>query len=122
MSVVDEYLETLNGPDKVVIEYMYAMVRKMAPSAIEELSYAMPSFTYNGRGLVAVMANKSFLSLYPFAAVETLGLDLSAFECTIGSIHFSADKPIPDDLLRSIITARMRQIDSGVKPKRAAER
>lgn len=112
MSVIDDYLAQLNGPEKSTVEHMYGIVRQLVPDATEELSYAMPAFKYKGKSLVAIMANKNFLSLYPFGAVNKLGLDVSAFECTDGSIHFSVDKPISDDLLRQIITARMKQIDA----------
>lgn len=112
MSVIDDYLASLSGPAKTTIEHMYGIVRKMVPNATEELSYAMPAFKYKGKGLVAIMSNKEFLSLYPFGAVDRLGVDVSAYERTSGSIHFSADKPIPDDLLRQIVTARMQQIDT----------
>lgn len=111
MTVIDSYLETLSEPEKQTVTHMYGIVRQIVPSATEELSYAMPAFKYKGKGLVAVIANENFLSLYPFEAVERLGLDLSAYECTSGSIHFSIGNPIPDELLRDIITARMRQID-----------
>lgn len=114
MSVIDEYLASLSGREKATIEHMYGVVRQMVPEAAEELSYAMPAFKYKGKGLVAVMSNKNFLSLYPFGAVDKLGIDLSTFECTSGSIHFSADKPIADNLLREIITARLRQIDGSI--------
>ena len=110
MTVVDEYLASLNGPEKETIQHMYGVIRQAIPNVTEELSYRMPAFKYKGKAVVAVMANKHFLSLYPFGAVEKLDLDLSGFECTSGSIHFSADKPISDDLLRQIVTARLRQI------------
>jgi uncharacterized protein YdhG (YjbR/CyaY superfamily) len=90
---------------------MYAVVRELVPNVTEELSYAMPAFKYKGKGLVAIMSNKNFLSLYPFGAVEKLGLDLSAYEQTSGSVHFSTTNPISDELLQKIIAARMRQID-----------
>jgi uncharacterized protein YdhG (YjbR/CyaY superfamily) len=112
MSVIDEYLHNLSGQEKAVVQHMYALVRQMVPSATEELSYAMPAFKYKGKGLVAIMANKNFLSLYPFGSVQRLGLDLSAYQCTSGSIHFSVNKPIPDELLRQVITARQQQIDT----------
>jgi len=112
MSVVDDYLETLSGPDKQTVAHMYDVVRQMVPSATEELSYAMPAFKYKGRGLVAIMVNKDFLSLYPFGAIEKLGLDLSAYEGTTGSIHFRVNKPVSDELLKQIIAARVRQIDA----------
>lgn|ERR1700689_3415423 len=109
MSVIDDYLVTLSEPAKTTISHMYGIVRDIVPDATEEMSYAMPAFKCKGKSLVAIMANKKFLSLYPFCALDKLGLDLSEFECTSGSIHFSAKKPISDDLLRKIITARMKQ-------------
>jgi uncharacterized protein YdhG (YjbR/CyaY superfamily) len=110
MTVIDEYLAGMGGKEKQVIEHMYMIVREMVPDATEELNYAMPAFKYKGKGLVAIMANKEFFSLYPFGNVENLGLDLSEFECTTGSIHFSAEHPVSDSLLREIIEARLRQI------------
>jgi len=110
MSVIDDYVDTLRGPERVVLQRMYVLVRQLVPDATEELSYAMPAFKYKGKGLVAIMANKNFLSLYPFGAVDNLGLDLSAFETTSGSIHFTLEHPISDELLRQIINARLGQI------------
>lgn len=111
MSVVDDYLASLKGNEKNIVEHMYSVVRQMVPDAAEELSYAMPAFKYRGRGLVAIMVNKNFLSLYPFCSIKRLEVDVSAFEHTTGSIHFSQDKPLPDDLLKAIIEARKQQID-----------
>jgi len=110
MSVIDDYLETLSGPEKQTIAHMYALVRHWVPTATEELSYGMPAFTYEGKGLISVMSNKDFLSLYPFCAVGRLGIDLDAYEKTSGSIHFSVDKPLPDELLQRIVQARQQII------------
>ena len=112
MGVVDEYIASLEKPAKEIISHMYEVAQQVLPDATQEMSYAMPSLKYKSKSLIAIMANKNFLSLYPFGGVEKLGLDLSAYECTRGSIHFSKDKPIPDDLLRNIVTTRVRQIES----------
>lgn len=111
MSVVDDYLAILNDPQRSIIQHMYTVVRQTVPATTAELSYAMPSLKYKGKSLVAIMANKNFLSLYPFGAVEKLGVDASAFEQTSGSIHFTPDKPINDELLKLIVLARKRQIE-----------
>jgi len=110
MSVIDGYVADLSGVEKELVAHMYGLVRKVVPDATEELSYAMPAFKYKGKGLVAIMANKKHLSLYPFCAVEKLGLDLSKFERTSGSIHFTKEQPITDELLMQIIQSRLRQI------------
>ena len=112
MTVIDNYLVGLNEPEKSVVKHMYSIVRKIVPGATEELSYAMPAFKYKGKGLVAIMVNKEFMSLYPFGSVDRLGVNVAAYECTSGSIHFSVDKPITDKLLKQIVVARMRQIDA----------
>lgn len=113
MSVIDEYLASLTGPEKATVAHIYGVVRKLVPEAVAARSYGMPALKYKGKGLVAVMANKRFLSLYPFQAVDKLNLDLGAFECTSGSIHFSVEHAIPDELLQSIIRTRMEEIDRG---------
>lgn len=111
MSVIDDYLASLNGSAKATITHMYDIVREMVPDAAEEMSYAMPAFKYKGKSLVAIMVNKNFLSLYPFCGLSRLGLDLSNYETTTGSIHFTSENPIPDELLRQIIAARLEQIE-----------
>ncbi len=110
MTVIDEYLETLTGQEKQILAHMYKVVRATIPDATEELSYNMPSFKWQGKGVIAIMSNKKFLSIYPFCNVERLGLDLSAYEGTKGSIHFSVEHPVPDELLTIIIAARQQQI------------
>ncbi len=110
MTVVDDYISTLDGAERETVASMYALVRQLVPDVTEELSYAMPAFKYQGKGLVAIIVNKQFMSLYPFGAVERLGVDLSGFECTSGSIHFTAENPISDELLQRIIVARVKQI------------
>lgn len=110
MSAIDDYLTGLSGAQKATIEHMYGVVRKVVPDTTEGFSYAMPCLKYRGKALVAIIANKNFLSLYPFGSIEKLGIELPDFELTSGSIHFTSDKPIPDDLLKAIVEARKRQI------------
>ena len=111
MSVIDDYLASLSGADKVTINHMYDVVRRQVPDTTEGLSYSMPALKYKGKPLVAIMANNKFLSLYPFGSIKRLGVDLLAFEQTSGSVHFTSDKPISDELLQAIIEARKRQIE-----------
>lgn len=110
MSVVDTYLDSLTGPEHDVLSHMYGVVRQAIPDATEELSYNMPTFKWQGKGVVSILSNKDFLSLYPFCNHDTLGIDLSMFETTKGSIHFTLEHPLSDEMLRKIIAARMAMI------------
>lgn len=110
MTVIDEYLAGLSSPEKEILEHMYAIVRAEVPDASEEIYYAAPSFKYKGEGLIAIVVQKKFISLYPFCGLERLGIDFSGFETTSGSLHFTAEKPVLDGLLRQIIAARVSLI------------
>lgn len=107
---VDEYIATLKGLKQTTVRRMYDLAIQLVPEAEQAIYYGMPCLKYNGKGLMSVMSTKKFLSLYPFEAVERLGLDLSAFETTSGSIHFSPERPLPDSLLKAIVMGRLQQI------------
>ena len=109
---VDEYIASLGDAERAVIAHIYDLASELVPTAEQGVSYGMPCLKFNGKGLVSVMVTKKFLSLYPFSGLEAvIGKDeLAGFETTTGSIHFSADHPIPDALLRKIITARADRI------------
>lgn len=110
MSVINEYLATLDEPKKALLAHMYDVVRDTIAETSEEVSYGMPAFKWRGKGVVAILANKDFCSLYPFCNLDRLGLSIDGFETTKGSIHFSQEHPIPDTLLIEILQARQQQI------------
>jgi uncharacterized protein YdhG (YjbR/CyaY superfamily) len=112
MSVVDEYLAMLSGKQKQVAQHMYDVARALTPGVKEEFKYNLPTLTYKGKGVASIMANRDFMSYYPFCNHETLGVDVSAYQTTKGSIHFSASKPLPDGLIAQLVTARLAQIDA----------
>ncbi|MCL2612376.1 MAG: DUF1801 domain-containing protein [Nocardioidaceae bacterium] len=117
MGDVADFLATLDGSDLVALEHVYAVAREVVPAAEEGTSYAMPSLLHHGKGLVSVARAKRFLSLYPFSGrvVAELRDELAGFETTKGSIHFSAARPIPDDVLRRIIETRRDEIEASLR-------
>jgi uncharacterized protein YdhG (YjbR/CyaY superfamily) len=110
MSVIDDYLASLSGPEKQLLGHMYAIVREVVPEATEETSYAMPAFKYHGEAVASIFVRDRFISLYPFCGIARLGLDLGTYETTSGSIHFTVEHPLSDELLKQIIIARVRLI------------
>lgn len=114
MGVVESYLSSVDGADGAALRRVYAVAREVVPEAEEGLSYAMAALVHRQKGLVAAVKAKRFLSLYPYSGQVIAGLqaDLAEFETTPGSIHFSADHPLPDDLVRRIVRARRAEIDA----------
>lgn len=79
----------------------------------------MPSFLYRGHSLVSFIVRKKHFSLYPFSGkvIEKLKADLTGFAVTTGSIHFTVENTINDNLLHMIVEARMHEIDSKFSAK-----
>lgn len=114
MGTVADYLDTIDGADRAALERIYAVARELVPEAEEGTSYGMPALVYRGKGLVSSLSTKKFLSLYPFSAgvVAEVADDLDGFDTTKGSIHFAADHPLPDAVVRRLIESRRAEIDA----------
>jgi uncharacterized protein YdhG (YjbR/CyaY superfamily) len=113
VGAVTEYLSTVGGADGAALQRVYEVAHELVPEAEEGTSYGMAALLYRGKGLVATLQAKKFLSLYPFsgAVVASVADDLAGFETTSGSIHYSAEHQLPDDVLRRVIEARRAEID-----------
>ena len=81
----------------------------------EGKSYGMPAFTYAGRPLLGFRAAKQHLSIYPFspAAVEAVKDRLDGFGLAKGTIRFTPDRPVPEDVLVDIVRFRREEITAG---------
>ena len=113
MGAVGDYLESIEGTDRAALERVYTIAREVVPGAEEGTSYAMAALLHRGKGLIGTVRTKRFLSLYPFsgAVLALLREELGDFECTSGSVHYSADHQLPEELLRRIVEARRDEID-----------
>jgi uncharacterized protein YdhG (YjbR/CyaY superfamily) len=111
---VSDYLSTIDEADRAALERVYTIAREVVPEAEEGTSYAMAALLYRGKGLVATVRAKKFLSLYPYSGTVIAGVSdaLTDFETTPGSIHYSAAHPLPDPVVRRIVEARRAEIDA----------
>lgn len=112
MSEVDEYLAGIEEPDRGALERIRRLVTETAPEAVDGKSYGMPALKFNKRPLVGFVAAKNHLSLFPFspAVIDTLRDRLEGFQVSKGTIRFTADNPLPDDLVRDIVNLRLDEI------------
>ncbi len=95
------------------LEHVADLVRELVPEAVEGESYAMPAFLYRGKGLLAIMAAKTHLAIYPFSGsiLPVLQDRLAPWSHTKGTLRFSVAHPLPDDLVVDIVARRRAQID-----------
>ena len=93
-----------------ILQRLRLTIRKAAPEAVETISYQMPTFKLNGKGLVYFAAFKNHIGFYPIpSGIEAFKEELSQYKLGKGSVQFPIDKPIPYDLVRRIVRFRARE-------------
>ena len=112
MAAVDDYFAGLDAPSRAAFERVRALVEDQAPDAEQGTSYGMAAFRYRGKPLLGFKAAKDHLSVFPFspAAVDAVRDRLTGFSLSKGTIRFTADSPLPDDVVRDLIRQRMDEI------------
>jgi uncharacterized protein YdhG (YjbR/CyaY superfamily) len=109
---VADYLEGLDAERRAALQRVVDIARKVAPEAEEGTSYGMPALRLAGRPLIGVTAAKGHLSLFPFSpdVVEAVSDDLPGFSLSKGTIRFTPDHPVPDDIVERIVALRLAEL------------
>lgn len=109
---IDAYLAQVDAEKRDALQALREAVQAIVPEAVEGFSYGMPALRVNGRPLIAFAAAKNHCSLYPMspAVIEQYQVELADFETSKGTIRFSPERPIPADLLRKLVAARLAEI------------
>lgn len=108
---IDEYVRTFPKDVQTILENMRQTIRKAAPEAVETISYQMPTFKLNGRGLVYFAAFTNHVGFYPIpSGIKAFEKDLSPYKQGKGSVQFPLDQPVPFDLVTKIVKFRAKEI------------
>jgi uncharacterized protein YdhG (YjbR/CyaY superfamily) len=117
---IDEYLAY--QPEKVLeaLENLRQIIRETSPEAEEVISYGIPAYKYHGM-LVYFAAYKKHCSLFAGngALTEQMQEELKSYKTSKGTIRFTVEKPLPDELVRKIVKIRMKQNIEKIKNKKA---
>jgi uncharacterized protein YdhG (YjbR/CyaY superfamily) len=112
MTAVDEYLAGLDEPVRLAFAGVLGTALEVVPDAEQGRSYGMAALRHRGKPLLGFLATKQHLSLFPFSTevVDAVRDRLVGFDLSKGTIRFSVDKPLPDDVVRSIVLLRAQEI------------
>ena len=106
---IDTYISDFPEEVQMLLEQIRAAIRQAAPEAKETINYAIPTYTLNGN-LVHFAAFKKHIGFYPGpTGIETFKNELSAYKGAKGSVQFPLDKPLPLDLITSIVKFRVKE-------------
>jgi uncharacterized protein YdhG (YjbR/CyaY superfamily) len=103
---VDAYLDALPEKQKSALTHLRKIIRETAPTAEEVISYGMPAYKYHGM-LVYFAAFKKHCSLFSVNN-DVFKEELQDYKTSKGTIQFSPEKPLPDDLVKRIVQFRMK--------------
>lgn len=106
---VGAYLAGLDEPKRGTLEALRRSIRAVVPDAEECISYGVPAFRVGGQVVAGFAAFKNHLAYLPHSGkvLEDLGDALTHYERTTGSLHFAIDEPLPDELVRSLVEAKL---------------
>lgn len=112
MGELTAYLDGLDRERAAALRHVVDLAIAEAPDAVEGKSYGMPALTVAGKPLLGVLATTKHLSVFPFSGeiVESLAPRLAGFSLSKGTIRFSEDHPLPDDVVRAMVRMRLAQI------------
>ena len=110
MPTVNDYLKKITPSQKDEFEKIRKIVKAMVPDAEEVISYGIPTFKHKGKYLIYFGAFKNHMSLFPGAPLK-LTEKLKEFKLSKGTIQFTEDKPIPEEIIKEMVLTRLKEIE-----------
>ena len=112
MGTIDDYLATLGEQDRDAVARVYRIATDAVPDVEQGTGYRMPALLLNGKALLSVKRTKTHLGVYPFSAdaVAAVRARLDGFDVSTGTIRFSVERPLPEDVIRDLVLFRRDQI------------
>ena len=119
-TTIDEYLATLDPPQRATLQSLRETIRSIIPDAVECISYSMPAFRLNGSVVAGFAAFKNHLTYVPHSGsvLSALGDELAAYPgSTKSALHFAIDRPPPRPVVEKLIAVRVAQAGERLLPR-----
>jgi len=111
---IDDYLAGLPDEPRATLTEMRRMIRAVAPDAVESISYGMPTFSHRGKHLAYFSAWKNHCALYGLNGAGHRR-ELEGYKVVKGTIQFPLGQPLPEPVVRMLVTERLAEIDAAAK-------
>ncbi len=110
--LVDKYLKELPEPQKTTLTKLRKTIKKIEPKAKEVISYNMPAFKIEERIICGFLSAKKHCSYFPFSGkvLPELKEELKDYDKSTGTLRFAIDKPLPEKLVKKLISVRKKQL------------
>ncbi len=109
-ATIDAYIAEFPPEVQERLSAIRQIVHEVVPEATETISYAIPTFDLGGKHLVHFAGYARHVGFYPggygFAGFED---EIAGYKQGKGSVQFPLSEPLPVDLIRRIVEARVAE-------------
>jgi uncharacterized protein YdhG (YjbR/CyaY superfamily) len=106
-NTIDEYIALCDPSVQNTLKELRQVIKSVAPDATEKISYQLPTFYLHGN-LVHFAAFKHHIGFYPGSSgIEPFTERLHGYKLSKGTIQFPLDKPLPLELIKTIVMYRV---------------
>ena len=105
---VNKYISNLPVEQQIALERVRQIIKNTVPEAQEYLSYKMPAYHFHGM-IGGFAAFKNHCSFFPWDSktIDVFKDELTGFKTSAGTIQFTPDKSLPEELLQKILSYRV---------------
>jgi uncharacterized protein YdhG (YjbR/CyaY superfamily) len=112
---VDAYFSSLDPARRAPLQKLRETIASAAPAAEEGITYGMPGFLIDRRGLVGYMAFERHYSFFPMspAAIDAHREELGDLVTGKGTISFRYGGRLPVRLVKKVVRTRLAEVTGG---------
>jgi len=111
---VEEYLAGLPDDVRARMAEVRRVVHELVPDVEERISYAMPTFTLDGRPLVHVAAWKQHIGLYPLPPLQPgLAAEVTPYRGAKDTMRLPHAEPLPTELVGRVVAVLVERRRAG---------
>ena len=116
---IDAILAGLPEDQRAALQSLRETIAAAAPEAVEAISYGLPAFRYRGRPLVSFGAAKGHVAFYVMSPAAMVAHEplLASYDTTKGAVRFQPDRPLPKELVATVVKTRMAETDAAAKKR-----
>jgi uncharacterized protein YdhG (YjbR/CyaY superfamily) len=101
---MEDYLSGVSPEARIRLEGLRALVRELAPDAVESIAYGMPTFTLPGQHRFHAAAWSKHVGVYPVhMAPDPLEARLAPLRTAKDTVRLAYDVPFDADLVRELV-------------------
>ncbi len=106
---IDEYVASFPANVADILQKMRTLVHETVPEINEKISWQMPTF-YKSGIVIQFAAFQKHIGVFPGSeAIEVFKERLTNYKSSKGGFQIPFDKPLPYELLRSIVLYRLAE-------------